>query len=738
MENLTGLQSLDLSWCNQLTDLQGLENLPRLQSLNLSRCAQLTDLQGLENLTDLQSLNLSGCEQLTDLKGLENLTGLQSLDLSWCDQLTDLKGLENLSRLQSLDLSRCAQLTDLQGLENLSRLQSLNLSSCFQLTDLKGLENLTDLQSLNLSWCEQLADLKGLENLSRLQSLSLSRCEQLADLQGLENLTHLQSLNLSACRQLADLKGLENLPRLQSLNLSGCEQLTDLQGLENLTHLQSLDLSACRQLADLKGLENLPRLQSLNLSECDRITHLNPLEKLICLKEIYISQINDAVWLYHFPRLVDVKSNAIDNVPVELLSDAGNALIPITAWQRDLLASGSAPNSELKLFILGNGGIGKTQISRRLQGSEYDPAVPSTHGIHLGRFRILEADDHAPGIYLNLWDFGGQDVYLSTHGLFLDERAIYVVAWHPEFENQDEYQQNGVPMRNRLLGYWLAYIRSLAGADAPVIVVQTQCDEADTETAAPLPQDHGFNYLKTTGCSALQDYGLERLLPEIRNAARLLRKRYAAVEIPQSWVDLEQDLRELRDGGQKTLAFEAFESQCQQRNQLAPPALIANFLHRAGQVFWRQGAFGNDLVLRQDWALAGIYAILERNTVLPQIRRDGGVFHLTQLQNAVWRDFNEQEQRMFIDMMVQCNACFALGDDVYVATELLPDEQDMASPIQSTWRNATADAHVRLAYDFFMKALSSKYCEKLAIKQNETRNIGARACAITIARRKAR
>ena len=80
LRGLTGLQSLNLSFCKQVTDagldhLRGLTTVP--QSLELSFCKQVTDagLAHLHGLTALQSLELSGCERVTDA-GLAHLRGL--------------------------------------------------------------------------------------------------------------------------------------------------------------------------------------------------------------------------------------------------------------------------------------------------------------------------------------------------------------------------------------------------------------------------------------------------------------------------------------------------------------------------------------------------------------------------------------------------------------------------------------------------------------------------------------
>ncbi|RTK98689.1 MAG: hypothetical protein EKK65_10495, partial [Lysobacterales bacterium] len=80
--------------------------------LDLSGLKHLEALPAeLARLTGLQSLDLSECESLTDVSVLAGLTGLQSLDLSWCPSLTDVSVLAGLTGLQSLDLSWCPSLT---------------------------------------------------------------------------------------------------------------------------------------------------------------------------------------------------------------------------------------------------------------------------------------------------------------------------------------------------------------------------------------------------------------------------------------------------------------------------------------------------------------------------------------------------------------------------------------------------------------------------------------------------
>ena len=713
LAGLTELQSLALNGCMQIQDLQPLSGLTGLQRLQLSQHGQLRDLQPLAGLTALQSLHLSGCGQLQNLQPLVGLTTLQNLNLSWCPRLQDLQPLTSLTALQSLDLSGCRQLQDLQPLAGLTALQSLDVSECGQLQDLGPLSGLMALQRLNLSGCEQFQTLRPLAGLTALQSLDLSGCQQFPDLQPLGSLTALRRLSLKGYEQFQDLQPLAGLTVLQHLDLSECEQLKNLQPLAGLTALQSLDLSGCQQLQNLQPLADLTALQSLELRGCQQFQDLQPLAGLAALNRIdlYNGPLLDCSpgaqpltsWENH--QELELFADRLVAAPAELGSTdshSDNALPRIRAWQQDLQA-GEAPNSTVKLFILGNGHVGKTQICRRLGGEGFDEAIPSTHGISLGEVQLAKADAYTPAVDAAFWDFGGQDVYLGTHALFLDERAIYVIAWTPAHENADEYEQSGVPMRNRPLVYWLEYVRSLAGSAAPVIVVQTQCDRELDVRPAPVPADHGFDRLCVTSSSARQEDGMEALQLELKRAARYQLERYGKVRLPASWVAVRDELR--RRIAERTLPRAGFDELCAACHASALPGVVLEFLHRSGQVFWREGLFGDQVVLDQSWALAGVYAVLERNTALPEIRRRGGTFSPQLLAALVWRDYSDAEQKLFLSLMEQCRICFQVTEDLYVAPALLPALESMEGAMQQVWRDAVPDAVVRLDHAFLHEGI---------------------------------
>ena len=591
------------------------------------------------------------------MSGLSVLPCLQQIDLSL-----------SLAKLLKAHLSGYSQRMDVSVLSTLASLQYLNLSGR-NLQEVNGLNTLTGLRQLDLSWCGHPTKVR-LDNLTNLQHLDMSHSQQLTRV-SLSTLTSLRHLNLSGCTQLTGVLGLSALTSLQHLDLSGCTHLTDVSGLSTLTGLQYLDVY---NSAALPVDFSLPR----------------------------------------WPALETLYANQLIGVPAELGSEGmfylrlyrfDNCLPRIKAWHRDL-AAGIAPNADLKLFVLGNGRVGKTQICRRLKGERFDASIPSTHGISLGQTRLIEGDTEAdppePAVDLRFWDFGGQDVYLGTHALFLDDRAVYVIAWTPSHENTDEFEENGVPMRNRPLRYWLEYVRSLAGPNAPVIVVQTQCDrERDVSSAPPIPADHGFERLRVADCSAKRGDGMARLMLELKSAARYQLERYGEVQLPANWVAVGDDLRRMRDEqGIRTLPRDAFERLCAEQHHTAVPGVVLEYLHRSGQVFWKQGVFGDQVVLDQAWALDGMYAVLHRDSALPLIRQQHGRFTPQLLALLVWQNRTEEERKLFLSMMEKCQTCFQIAEDMHVAPALLPLEDAVAGQIAGLWQGAEAKAEVKLNYAF--------------------------------------
>ena len=642
------------------------------QTLNLSGCGQLSgDLSLLAGLSSLQMLDLSfGMRLSGDLSPLAGLSSLQALDLSFGEQLSgDLSPVAGLSSLQTLDLSQCGQLSgDLSPLESLSSLQALNLSSCGQLSgDLSPLESLSSLQTLDLSYCRQLSDLSPLAGLSSLQTLDLSRCGQLSDLSPLAGLSSLQTLDLSQCGQLSDLSPLAGLSSLQELDLSGCT------GVEKFAPLQAL----------------VPRLQSIHLFGC----RFDDLPAEVCGENDY--------------------QNVIDEVRTHLVD----------------LQSGQFCDAELKLFVLGNGGVGKTQLSRRLRNLRYDPQVPTTHGIELNVLQTTVNLENFQGpVSLNLWDFGGQDIYHGSHTLFLHGQAIFCILWTPPEQAANLPKDSA----QRPLAYWLDYLRAVASADSSVIIVQSQCDAPDKRADTPVMPTKEFDSWFAEA-SAKTDFGLDRLKGTLQNAVWACLQKRPRPPIGKSRVAVRDRLREMLTKDQqlpssqrqhRLLEREEFDRLCAQVGGVSDAGALLKFLHHNGVLFYREGLFKGRIVLDQNWALEAIYAIFDRKKILPRLQEKKGRFDRKLLEELLWSDYTPAEQKVFLGMMENCGICFRarrLSNEEweYIAPELLPTRSGLRDELRGRIPKNPSSLKAEAHYPFLHEGILREYLSKIGQHAND-------------------
>jgi len=547
------------------------------------------------------------------------------------------------------------------------------------LTDLTLLGRLPGLISLSLHQCVSLRDVSGLAGLPALTSLDLCGCGSLRDVSGLAGLPALTSLDLSWCHALTGIGGLTPLPVLTRLDLSFCDALTDLSGLVGLTALISLDLSGCGALTNVSGLANLPNLTTLGLQRCGYLGSFDPIQALLSSLEV----------LY-------LHGSTFDGLPVELYGDKLENVAPKVRAHFADLAYDPQDDTELKVFLLGNGGVGKSFLGNRLLPRERqaDPAtIASTHGIQVHEFP-LDLDGVAEPARVNLWDFGGQEIYHGSHALFLQRRAVFLLLWTPDHE-QGSCVEGGVTIRHRPLAYWLDYIRHVAGTDAPVIVVQSQVDRhGKRKPPVELPAD--FVSLETHAVSSTTGTGLNGLRGMLADAVTHLLT--TPPRIGGGRVELRRQLREMASE-KRLLTVPEFRDLCRANGKISDPDAVLSFFHECGVVFYHHEMFDGRIVLDQNWALDAIYTLLDRGKTLPLLNRHGR-FTRDRLRELVWQDKDGAECDTLLGMMLSCGICFAVGGGEFVAPELLPAYSDALDPMLASLRNDPGYLGFTIDYPF--------------------------------------
>lgn len=718
---LAGLRSLQRVECGgtRVHDLTPLAKLNALQHLECGH-TEVSDLALLSRFESLQHLECAETkvQSLTPLTGLTNLRHLNCVGL----QVNDLSPLASLPKLRSLECVN-VQVGDLSVLTALTGLQRLSCGHKDLVTDLSPLAALVDLRYLSC----QAPKVSRLEPLAKLTELRNFQCGCFAtdDLSPLAELINLFYLQLSRT-QVSDLTPLRNLTALEILFCSST-RINDLSILSGLPLLKELGVSYTG-VSDLSPLASLARLERLDCSST-RVTDLSPLFGLEALAELDCSHCH----LRDLPaEIVDKPSlralyaykTTVPSLPHGVLSKQflRDCLTDVRAYFADL-ALEAAKLADVKLLLLGNSGVGKTQIARWLADEPFDPSEPSTHGIQIvGQPKV---DSLAARLRLRIWDFGGQDIYHGTHALFIHAPAIVMAVWEVDRENRHEYEQDGLVFRNYPFAYWVDVAQLQGHPDSQILLVQSKCDDINQEKRVfPIADEKLTRPMKELRVSARERRGQGALEDALCEAITKLHER-GLPKIGAAWLRVQRRIEALLSedmalpAGQRRhqlIDRSTFESICAEEGGIASTEALLGYLDANGTVFYRPDLFHKRIVLDQSWAFDAIYSVFDRKQVYLEVQRTGGRFRFADIGQWAWQKRSDDERKLLIDVMLSCDICFVYrhyehGTE-YIAPDLLPERAAVACELAARWSDDRASRmavfHHNLLHSGLIRSIMAK------------------------------
>lgn len=539
--------------------------------------------------------------------------------------------------------------------KNLKRLICNNHSSSGGIQSLAPLSSLNDLEMLHLSY-NQIHDILDLEYLIKLTSLDLSH-NQIENPLPLKHLGKLIFLDLSV-NKIKDISFLIHLKELKTLKLAKNE-IQDLSPIANLRQLEYLDLSS-NQILDFSLLSQLTKLKTLKLNN-------NQLERF---PEDFLNQCKELDSIY-------LHNNDIQNLPLGIFNEPyKNALENLRTYFRY--------GKNVKVILIGNAGVGKTQIARTLsehQNSNLQHS--STNGIKLFKRELK-------GLILHIWDFSGKKDYQIFHHFFMQTRALFVLIW--DIKNQD-------------LSFWLEYIRYF-GKDNPILAVQNKVDreiDLKSEIINQIRESYEKDYsiVKFLQISAKTKYNWDQLedsLVECFLQQEKLKEDLVS-DVSPSWNNIYVQIRQLQNKKKKIFSLREFKDICRNEGEIKDIVSLLDYLYNRGVFYYHKGYLKDIIILDQVWFIDIIYSILDRQV-------EGERLTYNDLK-TLCRDIKDEEIEIFIHFITRAKLCFEtdhqlkLIDKSLVLPQLLPNRKPqpvISFEEEKEFEHFTMNAIIR--YDF--------------------------------------
>jgi len=258
----------------------------------------------------------------------------------------------------------------------------------------------------------------------------------------------------------------------------------------------------------------------------------------------------------------------------------------------------------------------------------------STEGIDVWRKDLDCVIEGAPqNIRLNLWDFGGQDIYHATHQFFLSHNALYVLVADTRRDDTDFF-------------WWLSIVEKLGG-DSPLLLVKNERDERvlAIDEGALFKRFH-TNLQRVVATNLSTKRGLEPLLDEIRHQVRKL--KHIGQLYPKLWKTVRETL-EARP--EPTITKDRYLHLCRDAGLQDDSAeALISLLHNLGVCLYFPDVpvLAKTLMLKPSWATEAVYRVLDDRAVQLQTGR----FTLADVQR-IWQTPKKVRHCRFADCLMQ-------------------------------------------------------------------------------------
>ncbi len=342
--------------------------------------------------------------------------------------------------------------------------------------------------------------------------------------------------------------------------------------------------------------------------------------------------------------------------------------VKLEADLMDLLASSKELTKKHKLFeakliVLGEERAGKSSLTKAITQQDYklDPNELSTQGIDITHWTVSkEKLKNSNDFTLNIWDFGGQEIYHATHQFFLTKRSIYLLVTEArkDIRHEDFY-------------YWLNIIKHLGG-NSPIIIVTNKIDQPNTGIRIDEFKTLFPNLVDEFKVSCLDSYRasidnlVNGVITVIKNPKLL---PHIGTELPKVYLDIKNEIKRLKEAGKLHLTYSAYIDVCKTFGlNKSQSEEICAFFHDLGVFLHFES---DDQVLREtiflnfEWITKAVYNVLDNQKII-----DNNRYFTYKDLTEIWSEpifVDKQNELLSIMKNKKFDLCFEVDKKKYLA-----------------------------------------------------------------------
>ena len=331
---------------------------------------------------------------------------------------------------------------------------------------------------------------------------------------------------------------------------------------------------------------------------------------------------------------------------------------------------------------MGEADSGKTTLAKKIKNLNYKLQLQkeSTEGIDVIKWSFdLENERNFD---VNIWDFGGQEVYHATHQFFLTKRSLYALV----VDNRKEDDN---------LEYWLNVVELLSN-NSPLIIVKNEKQDRVRQILQKALRGQFENLKETLATNLENNRDLDKILKEIKHYISNL--NHIGTALPKTWVKVRQALE---SDPRNYISLQEYYDICEQNGftQLKDKLQLSGYLHFQDE---KNSLLYETVILKPEWGTDAVYKVLDNKEVI----NNQGCFNYSDL-DKIWSDEKYAAmQGRLLELMTKFQLCYKIpqSQDTFIAPQLLSVE-----PPNYNW-NDTNNLILRYKYpDFMPKGIITRF-----------------------------